>query len=223
MQRFLNKITLGDCFEVMKQLPDKCIDLILTDPPYGIKFGEYNRTNKTSDGIRYKANKYKNSNWDDSIPEDKVFLEMFRISKNQIIFGGNYFPILWQFGGKGFIFWNKNQPVQNFADGELAWTSFNKPAKNYNFSYYGNLEGNTKASIKIHPTQKPLKLFEMILQDYMQSVGGGVVADFYSGSGTTAIACHNLGLDFICVEKDPEYYEKSVQRLNEARAQLKLF
>lgn len=173
MQRFLNKITLGDCFEVMKQLPDKCIDLILTDPPYGIKFGEYNRTNKTSSGVRYKANKYKNSNWDDSIPEDKIFLEMFRISKNQIIFGGNYFPILWQFGGKGFIFWNKNQPVQNFADGELAWTSFNKPAKNYNFSYYGNLEGNTKASIKIHPTQKPLKLFEMILQDYLQSVGGG--------------------------------------------------
>ena len=173
IEELINKITLGDCLDVMKSLPDKCIDLILTDPPYGIKFGEYNRTNKTRDGVRYKANKYKNSNWDDSTPPDEVFEEMFRVSKNQIIFGGNYFPILWQHGGKGFIFWNKNQPVKNFADGELAWTSFDRPAKKYDFTYYGNLEGNTTASEKIHPTQKPLRLFEMILRDYATSSGGG--------------------------------------------------
>ena len=176
IKKFINKITHGDCLEVMKQLPDKCIDLILTDPPYGIKFGEYDRTNKLSDGTRYKANKYKNSNWDDSTPSDEFFLEMIRVSKNQIIFGGNYFPILWKFGGKGFIFWNKNQPVKNFADGELAWTSFDRPAKKYDFTYYGNLEGNTRASEKIHPTQKPLKLFEMILRDYAPGVAGGGAA-----------------------------------------------
>jgi len=220
----INKITLGDCLDVMKQLPDKCIDLILTDPPYGLKFGEYNRTNKTKSGQRYKANKYKNSNWDDSTPKDEVFLEMFRVSKNQIIFGGNYFPILWRYGGKGFIFWNKNQPVKNFADGELAWTSFDRHAKKYDFTYYGNLEGNTVASEKIHPTQKPLNLFEMILRDYAPEVaGGGLIADFYSGSGTTAVACHNLGLKFIAVEKDEEYWAKSVERLNIVKAQLKLF
>ena len=224
LDEFINKIIHADCLEVMKKLPDKCIDLILTDPPYGIKFGEYNRTNKTRDGVRYKANKYKNSNWDDSTPPDAVFEEMFRVSKEQIIFGGNYFPCLWKRGGKGFIFWNKNQPVKNFADGELAWTSFDKPAKVYNFTYYGNLEGNTTASEKIHPTQKPLQLFEKILFDYIVTPkGGGLVADFYSGSGTTAIACHNLKLPFICVEKDEEYYKASCQRLKDAQAQLKLF
>ncbi|MBQ9149881.1 site-specific DNA-methyltransferase [bacterium] len=174
IKKYINKITHGDCLDVLKELPDKCIDLILTDPPYGLKFGEYNRTNKTKDGTRYKANKYKNSSWDDGIPKDEVFEEMFRVSKNQIIFGGNYFPILWKYGGKGFIFWNKNQPVKNFADGELAWTSFDKPAKNYNFTYFGALEGNTTATPKIHPTQKPLQLFEMILRDYLpRSEGGG--------------------------------------------------
>ncbi len=223
LESLKNKITLGDSFDILKQLPDKCIDLILTDPPYGIKFGEYNRTNKLSDGTRYKANKYKNSNWDDSTPSDDFFLEMFRVSKNQIIFGGNYFPILWKYGGKGFIFWNKNQPCKNFADGELAWTSFDKPARNYNFSYFGNIEGNTSASEKIHPTQKPLKLFEMILRDYVGVAGGVLIADFFSGSGTTAVACHNLGLDFIAVEKDEEYFKSSSERLKNAQAQMKLF
>ena len=219
-----NKIINADCLEIMRQLPDKCIDVILTDPPYGIKFGEYNRTNKLSDGTRYKANKYKNSNWDDSTPSDEFFLEMIRVSKNQIIFGGNYFPILWKFGGKGFIFWNKNQPVKNFADGELAWTSFDRPAKKYDFTYYGNLEGNTTASEKIHPTQKPLNLFKQILNDYVLSCGGGgIICDPFSGSGTTAVACHDLKLDFVCIEKDEDYFKASCKRLQDAQAQLKLF
>ena len=222
IENFINKITLGDCLEVMKQLPDKCIDLILTDPPYGIK----------ANSMQMGRNGYKlprsDNEWDSEIPKDEVFLEMFRVSKNQIIFGGNYFPILWNYGGKGFIFWDKNQPQNSFmdcfADGELAWTSFNKPAKRYKYSYFGNIDGNTKAGDKIHPTQKPLKLFEMILRDYApETKGGGIIADFFSGSGTTAIACHNLGLDFIAVEKDAGYYNSSVQRLKDAQAQQKLF
>ena len=173
IENFINKITLGDCLEVMKQLPDKCIDLILTDPPYGIK----------ANSMQMGRNGYKlprsDNEWDSEIPKDEVFLEMFRVSKNQIIFGGNYFPILWNYGGKGFIFWDKNQPQNSFmdcfADGELAWTSFNKPAKRYKYSYFGNIDGNTKAGDKIHPTQKPLKLFEMILRDYFKptEVSGG--------------------------------------------------
>ena len=212
-----NKITLGDSFEILKRLPDKCIDLILTDPPYGIK----------ANSMQLGRNGHKlprgESEWDSEIPSDEFFLEMFRVSKNQIIFGGNYFPILWKYGGKGFIFWNKNQPCKNFADGELAWTSFDKPARNYNFSYFGNIEGNTSASEKIHPTQKPLKLFEMILRDYVGVAGGVLIADFFSGSGTTAVACHNLGLDFIAVEKDEEFYKLSSERLKNAQAQMRLF
>ena len=170
IDKFLNKITLGDCLDVMKQLPDKSIELILTDPPYGEGMSKRGTIGSSNKG---QVKDYGKSDWDDKIPEKIYFDEMFRVSKNQIIFGGNYFPILWKYGGKGFIFWNKNQPVKNFADGELAWTSFNKPAKNYNFTYYGNLEGNTKAEGKIHPTQKPLKLFEMILRDYIEPCGGG--------------------------------------------------
>ena len=223
LETLKNKITLGDSFEILKKLPDKCIDLILTDPPYGIKFGEYNRTNKLPDGTRYKANKYKNSNWDDSTPSDEFFLEMMRVSKNQIIFGGNYFPILWKYSGKGFIFWNKNQPCKNFADGELIWTSYNKPARMYNYSYFGNIEGNTSASEKTHPTQKPVKLIEQIIRDYIGVSGGGLIADFFSGSGTTAVACWNLGFDFIAVAKDEEYFKSSVERLANIQAQMKLF
>ena len=216
-----NKITLGDSFDILKRLPDKCIDLILTDPPYGIK----------ANSMQLGRNGYKiprgESEWDSKTPSDEFFLEMFRVSKNQIIFGGNYFPILWKYGGKGFIFWDKCQPSNSFmdcfADGELAWTSFNKPAKRYKHPYYGNIDGNTKAEVKIHPTQKPLRLIEKILRDYIEPCGGGLIADFFSGSGTTAVACHNLGLDFIAVEKDEDYFKSSSERLKIAQSQMKLF
>ena len=167
LETLKNKITLGDSFEILKQIPDKCIDLILTDPPYGIK----------ANSMQLGRNGHKlpraSEEWDSETPSDEFFLEMIRVSKNQIIFGGNYFPILWKFGGRGFIFWNKHTVVPNFADGELAWTSYNKPAKRYKYPYYGNIDGNTKATEKIHPTQKPLKLFEMVLRDYLGDLAGG--------------------------------------------------
>lgn len=167
LEKLKNKITLGDSLEILKQLPDKCIDLVLTDPPYGITYSSNPHSNS----------KMTKKSWDNSTPSDEFFLDILRVSKNQIIFGGNYFPILWKFAGKGFIFWDKCQPVNSFmncfADGELAWTSFNKPAKRYKYPYYGNIDGNTKAEEKIHPTQKPLKLFETILRDYAPRVAGG--------------------------------------------------
>ena len=155
-----------DCMEYMAGLPDKAFDLAIVDPPYGIGFGEFNRTNKTSSGERFKANKYKHGDWDTSAPPPEYFKELFRVSKNQIIWGGNYFPSLWVSGCKGFIFWNKGNPVDNFADGELAWTSFDKPAKQFDFKYYGNLEGKTSAQTKIHPTQKPVALYKWLLSRY---------------------------------------------------------
>ena len=171
MEKYINTITLGDSLDILKQLPDKCIDLILTDPPYGIK------ANSMQLGRAGGKLPRGSKEWDSEIPSDEFFLEMIRVSKNQIIFGGNYFPILWKFGGKGFIFWDKCQPSNSFmdcfADGELAWTSFNKPAKRYLYPYYGNIDGNTKAGEKIHPTQKPVKLIERILGDYIGTAGGG--------------------------------------------------
>ncbi|OED36623.1 hypothetical protein AB832_05590, partial [Flavobacteriaceae bacterium (ex Bugula neritina AB1)] len=205
----------------MKQCEDKQFDLAIVDPPYGINFGEFNRTNKASNGERYKANKYKNSNWDDSIPNDEYFSELMRISKNQIVWGGNYFPYLWQNGCKGFVFWYKGNPVPNFSDGELAWTSFNKVAKQFDYRYYGNLEGKTSASDKIHPTQKPVDLYKWLLSEYAEK--GDKIIDTHLGSGSIAIACDELGFDLTATEIDKDYFNKANKRIQLARRQTSLF
>ena len=213
LEALKNKITLGDSFEILKQLPDKCIDLVLTDPPYGIDYSSK----------PHSHSKMTKKSWDDSTPSDEFFLEMMRVSKNQIIFGGNYFPILWKYAGRGFIFWNKHTVVPNFADGELAWTSFDRVAKCYEFPWAGFIKtGETEKAI--HPTQKPVKLIEQILRDYIGTAGGGLlIADFFSGSGTTAVACYNMRFDFIAVEKDENFYKLSSERLKNIQAQLRLF
>ena len=221
IEELKNKITLGDCLDVMKSLPDKCIDLILTDPPYGISCdgGSY--------GLGVKPKQLTKKSWDDSIPLKIYFDEMFRISKNQIIFGGNYFTNFLK-PTKSWIIWDKigSYNLQNnFSQCELIWTSLKNVTKKITFVQQGFINSDKEENKqRFHPTQKPLRLIERILRDYApELVGGGLVADFYSGSGTTAIACHNLGIDFIAVEKDPEYYKLSTERLNDIKAQLKLF
>lgn len=210
-----------DCMEYMAGLPDKAFDLAIVDPPYGIGFGEFNRTNKTSSGERFKANKYKHGDWDTSAPPPEYFKELFRVSKNQIIWGGNYFPSLWVSGCKGFIFWNKGNPVDNFADGELAWTSFDKPAKQFDFRYYGNLEGKTSAQTKIHPTQKPVALYKWLLSRYAKP--GDKILDTHGGSGSICIACHDLGYDLTWMELDADYYAAACKRYKDHAAQAVLF
>ena len=216
-----NKIINADCMDILKQLPDKCIDLVLTDPPYGIGFGTFNRTNKLKNGQRVKANKYKNSDLDSAIPDIEIFNEMRRVSKNQVIWGGNYFPELWKDGGRCFLFWKKNNPCKNFGAGELAWTSFDENCKCYDYNYYGNIEGGGIAEQKIHPTQKPVAIMERCLQDFSKE--GQLILDCFSGSGTTAIACHRLKRRFICIEKDPEYWKASCKRLEDEQRQGTLF
>lgn len=214
-------ITNEDNMQLMARYPDNYFELAIVDPPYGIGFGEFNRTNKTSQGDRVKANKYKQSNWDDSIPKDDYFNELLRVSKNQIVWGGNYFPYLWSNGCKGFIFWYKGNPVPNFADGELAWTSFNKVAKQFDFRYYGGLQGKTSAENKIHPTQKPKELYKWILDNYAKE--GDKILDTHLGSGSIAIACHDYGFELTACELDAEYYEKAIQRIKNHTAQQSLF
>lgn len=209
-----------DCMEAMKEMSDNQFDLAIVDPPYGIGFGEFNRTNKDSNGVRYKANKYKQGDWDNAIPNDNYFKELIRVSTNQIIWGGNYFSYLWKNGCKGFIFWYKGNPVPNFSDGELAWTSFNKVAKQFNYRYYGGLEGKTSASKKIHPTQKPIQLYEWLLMNYSKE--GDKILDTHLGSGSIAIACHNLGFDLTGYEIDKDYYEAAKKRIKEHQSQLRI-
>jgi len=210
-----------DCLEAMKEMSDNQFDLAIVDPPYGIGFGEFNRTNKDSFGNRFKANKYKQGDWDNEIPKDEFFYEVIRVSKNQIIWGGNYFPCLWKKGCRGFIFWYKGNPVPNFSDGELAWTSFNKVAKQFDFRYYGALEGKTSASKKVHPTQKPVALYEWLLMNYAKE--GDTILDTHLGSGSIAIACHNLGYDLTGYEIDKEYFEAATKRIEQHKQQTRLF
>lgn len=127
-----------DNMDLMREFPDKYFDLAIVDPPYGLNFGSFNRTNKNNAGNRVKANKYHNSNWDKNTPTEEYFSELFRISKNTIIWGGNYFNLP---PTQCFIFWFKQNPVPNFSDGELAWTSFSKPALCFNYRYFGNIQG----------------------------------------------------------------------------------
>ncbi len=202
----------GDSLQALKGYGDNHFDVAIVDPPYGISFGKYNRTNKA---------RYKNSNWDDGIPTDEYFIELMRVSKNQIVWGGNYFPFLWKNGCKGFVFWCKGNPVPNFSDGELAWTSFNKVAKQIDYRYYGNLEGNTSASDKTHPTQKPVALYKWLLENYTSE--GDLILDTHLGSGSIAIACHQMKRKLIGYEIDAEYYESACKRFKEETRQLALW
>lgn len=218
MEKFVNQIIHSDCLDIMKQLPDKCIDLVLTDPPYGI--GESKDKNKSRSKLAI-AKDYGNKNWDKSIPQKIIFDEIFRVSKNQIIFGGNYF-VEYLKNSPCWLVWDKNNGCNDFADCELAWTNFKTAVRKYKYTWHGMLQEDMKnKEFRIHPTQKPCKLFEMILRNYSKE--NDLILDCFSGSGTTAIACHNLKRRFICIEKDIDYYNASVERLKNAQAQMRLF
>ena len=218
MDKYINQIINADCLDILKELPDKCIDLVLTDPPYGI--GEARGKNK-SRGNKAIAKDYGNKDWDNSIPEKEIFNEILRVSKHQIIFGGNYF-VEYLHNSPCWLVWDKNNGANDFADCELAWTNFKSAVRKYLWTWHGMLQHDMKnKDVRIHPTQKPLKLFEMIINDYSNE--NDLILDCFSGSGTTAIACHNLKRSFICIERDTDYYNASVERLKDAQSQLKLF
>ena len=210
IESITNTIINDDCMNVLKQLPDKCIDLVLTDPPYGI-----NISNNIGRRKGDKHSDYKKCDWDNEAPKKEVFNEIIRVSKNQIIWGANHFINNIPFNSSCWLVWDKlfSEDV-SFASCELAYTSFTSVVKRYRLS---SQQGNER----FHPTQKPLKLFEMILRDYSNE--NDLVLDCFSGSGTTAVACHNLKRRFICIEKDKDYWKASVERLENAQAQMRLF
>ena len=217
IESITNTIINDDCMNVLKQLPDKCIDLVLTDPPYGINIA---KNGKVGGEKCCAVKNYGKKDWDNKIPDKTIFNEIKRISNNQIIFGGNYF-IEFLENSSCWIVWDKNN-TGNFADCELAWTNFKTSVKKYSWTWNGMIQEDMKnKDIRIHPTQKPLKLFEMILRDYSNE--NDLILDCFSGSGTTAIACHNLKRRFICIEKDYDYWKASVERLENAQAQMRLF
>tara|TARA_Y100000401_G_scaffold109368_1_gene105526 strand:+ start:361 stop:993 length:633 start_codon:yes stop_codon:yes gene_type:complete len=202
-----------DCLEAMKSMKDNQFDLAIVDPPYGIK-------SKISSGagmMRKYVDKTKKINWDNNLPSSKYFIELFRVSKNQIIWGGNYF-LDYLKSTSCFVVWDKQNGTNNMADCELAWTSFKSSVRMYRGHIFKGI-GCTNYK-PIHPTQKPVKLYEWLLMNYAKV--GDKILDTHLGSGSIAIACHNLGYDLEGYELDKEYYDNALKRIKQHQSQLRL-
>lgn len=210
-----------DCLEAMLEMADNQFDLAIVDPPYGIGM---------DGGTIGKGKKMKKKDWDASIPSQQYFCQLFRVSKNQIIWGGNYFTDFLT-ATKSWLYWDKMQDGfgKTFSSGELAWTSFDYVMRQIRYKWQGNYCGfekqiTTKTSQnykKIHPTQKPIQLYKWILQNYAKD--GDSILDTHLGSGSIAIACHDMGFDLTAYEIDEEYFAAAQQRLKKHQQQLKLF
>jgi len=216
----LNRIINADCMEIMKDIPDKYFELAIVDPPYGIK--QDGRKNHTRSKIA-KSKDYSNSTkYDNNAPDKKYFDELFRISKNQIIFGANHFISKIPYDSSCWIVWDKDNGLNDFADCELAWTSFNTAVRKFKWRWQGMLQENMSNKDKlIHPNQKPLSMLRWILCNYAKT--GDKIIDTHSGSGSLACACHLEKFDFLAIELDEDYYRDSVKRLDELRSQGVLF
>ena len=196
----------ADCMEEMKKYPDNYFDLAIVDPPYGLERFKHGGS---------VINKYgtENGKWNNEKPEGEYFEELFRISKNQIIWGANNFNLP---TSEYFIIWDKVNPENfSFAMCEMAWTNCKKPAKIF------KLNSSTESKTRIHPTQKPVALYKWLLTNYAKE--GDKILDTHVGSGSIMIACHDLGFDFTGYEIDEEYYQMALERLINHQNQISMF
>ena len=208
MKYELNNLYNMDCMEAMKEMPDNYFELAIVDPPYGLGDAVVNS------GGRFKKYKNKNGNWDNKPPNEKYFKELIRVSKNQIIWGGNYFIDKLK-PTKCFLIWDKERPQGvSFASSELAWTSFDRVVK----TFYMRPQGQKD---RFHPTQKPIKLYKWLLANYAKE--GDKILDTHVGSASSLIACHDLGFDYMGFELDKDYYKAAKERLEKHTAQMNLF
>jgi len=206
----INRVYCGDCLDLMKEIPDKSIDLVLTDPPYGVKrdkgfegfegFGGF--------GTPIARRRYESDEWDSERPPKELFELIIKKSKTAIIFGGNYFAdFLPQ--GKHWIVWDKVNTMPTFGDCELIWTNIPRNSVKKVKIQYNGLLG--KEAERYHPTQKSLKVITWIIENYSQP--GDTILDPFLGSGTTAVACVKTGRNYIGIEKEPKYVEIALKRL----------
>jgi len=212
-------ITNEDNMQLMARYPDKYFDLAIVDPPYGIDVD--NRTDhgkKRSTKSASRSKEYENKGWDKSIPTDEYFNELFRVSKNQIIWGANFFGLM-----GGYIYWNKDT-ADGFSngDGELAYCSGIKSVREVKVRWNGMLQYDMKnKENRIHPTQKPIPLYKWCLDNYAEK--GYKILDTHLGSGSIAIACHDYGFDLTACELDKGYFDKAMKRINEHIQQIRMF
>lgn len=196
-----------DCMEYMAGLPDKAFDLAIVDPPYGIGASVgFGKSQRESTKI------IKKKDWDNSIPTKEYFEQLIRVSENRIIWGGNYFPLP---PTRCFLIWDKLNSGRDFADCEQAWSSFDAVARMFQYRVANDHKE------RIHPTQKPVKLYEWLLANY--SKPGNKIFDSHMGSGSSAIACNNLGFEYVGCELDKDYYEAACKRIEQHAKQERLF
>jgi site-specific DNA-methyltransferase (adenine-specific) len=204
----------ADCMRLLES--GKRWDLAICDVPYGI--GESKKA-----GNRPKISvKYQVKDWDDSPPDVSYFNKLMSVSSNQILWGANHFISLIPYDSPSWIFWNKVRESQDFADGELAWTSFSSAVKMFTFAWDGFRQGDMKnKEHRIHPTQKPVKLYKWLLKNYAKP--GDTILDTHGGSMSLAIACWDIGFDLDICELDSDYFDSAVKRFEQHISQQTLF
>ena len=218
-----------DCMEGMAQLPDKYFELAIVDPPYGLNLaslGEIGSANRPSlsrrNAKRVEARQFKKSDFDKHPPDEAYFVELFRVSRNQIIWGANHFCNRFDFSSPGWIVWDKCRRGLDFADCEIAYSSFNKPMRIFEFRLNGFLHPvGGKYEPKIHINQKPVALYRWLLKNYAKP--GDKILDTHVGSTSSLIACYEMEHDYIGFELDKDYYAAASKRLENAMKQKHLF
>ena len=210
--------TNEDCMLMMARYPDNYFELSIVDPPYGINADIKNSIKDLKTKKSAKLSKdYGNQNWDNSIPNDKYFQELKRVSKKQIIWGANFFNLQ-----GGMLYWHKNVTMPTYSTGELAYLSWLNKIDFVEITWHGMLQHDMKnKEIRIHPTQKPVKLYEWLLMNYAKE--GDKILDTHRGSASLDIACHNLGFDLVTCEVDIDYFNDGNKRLKQHQQQLKIF
>jgi site-specific DNA-methyltransferase (adenine-specific) len=209
-----NKVILGDNMEYMKTIADNYFELAIVDPPYGI--GAENHAGSKKNGW----NQWDKKEWDKNTPNKEYFEELKRISKNQIVWGGNYMTEYLN-PSMCWIVWDKKQRDFSLADGEMAWTSFKKAMRIFDYARGSALANDNKNGGKIHPTQKPVALYKWLLKNYAKP--GDKIFDSHVGSGSIRIACHDMGFDFTGCEIDKDYYKDQETRFKNHTKQGDLF
>jgi site-specific DNA-methyltransferase (adenine-specific) len=210
----------GDCMDAMAKMKDKQFDLAIVDPPYGI--GADNKNNgKNSDRhektSKAKINTYNKTNWDSAIPTVEYFEELKRVSKRQVIWGANFFNLQ-----GGMLYWHKNVTMPTYSTGELAYLSWLNKIDFVEITWHGMLQQDMKnKETRCHPTQKPVALYKWLLKNYAKE--GDTILDTHLGSGSIAIACHDMGFDLEAYELDSDYYAGCMKRFKNHTAQTQLF
>jgi len=209
----ISKTWLGNNMEYMSKFPDKFFDLAYPDPPYGIGYAEDAAKKSGTQFGKAAAAKsnYILKKWDNEIPKPEYFKELFRVSKNQIIWGGNYMVKNIE-PTNCWIVWDKDNGSNNFGDCELAWTSFKSPIRIFKYTWNGMIQGNMKhKENRIHPTQKPIALYKWLLKNYAKP--GDKIFDSHLGSQSSRIAAYDLGLDFWGCEIDEDYFNDGNKKI----------